>query len=91
MMRMRWLAVACVLAAAVPAAQQPSVDDFFRTISDGWVRMNPNLAVATRYFSGEEQERLEQQISSPSDEAERARLAYIRRGLRILAGSIALA
>ena len=84
MTRMRWLVAACVLAAAVPAAQQPSVDDFFRTVSDGWVRLNPNLAVATRYFSGEEQDRLEQQISSPSDEAERARLAYIRRGLQDL-------
>ena len=58
------LPVLCLLALAVPAAQQPSIDDFFRELSDGWVRLNPNLAVATRYFSGEEQDRLEQHISS---------------------------
>src|SRR5688572_25606530 len=85
MMRLRWLAVLCVLAIAAPRAQQPSVDDFFRTISDGWVRLNPNLAVSTRYFAGEEQDRLEQQISSYSDAAERERLAYIQQGLRDLA------
>ena len=41
-----------------PAAQQQSLDDFFREFSDGWVRLNPNLAVATRYFTGDEQDRL---------------------------------
>ena len=84
MTRVCWLAVICALAIARPAAQPPSIDDFFRTISDGWVRLNPNMAVASRYFSGDEQDRLEQQISSYSDEAERARLAYIRRGLQDL-------
>ena len=72
--------VLCAVAIAVPSAQQPSLDDFFRTISDGWVRLNPDLAVTTRYFSGEEQDRLEQQISSYSDAAERQRLEYIQRG-----------
>jgi uncharacterized protein (DUF885 family) len=84
MMRLRWLAALCALAVAAPSAQQPSIDDFFRTISDGWVRLNPNLAVSTRYFSGEEQDRLEQQISSYTDAAERERLAYIQRGLQDL-------
>ena len=83
-MRLRWLTLVWVLALAVPFAQQRSIDDFFRTISDGWVRMNPNLAVSTRYFSGEEQDRLEQQITSFSDAAERARLEYIQRGLEEL-------
>jgi uncharacterized protein (DUF885 family) len=84
-MRLRWLAALCALAVvATPLAQQRSIDDFFRTISDGWVRMNPNLAVSTRYFSSEEQDRLEQQITSYSDAAERARLEYIQRGLQEL-------
>lgn len=77
----RALCVLCLVVVAVPSAQQRSIDDFFRTISDDWVRMNPNLAVATRYFSGDEQDRLEQQISSYTDAAERQRLEYIRRGL----------
>jgi uncharacterized protein (DUF885 family) len=81
MMTLRWLAVIGLLAFAVPSAQQRPVDDFFRTLSDGWVRLNPNIAVSTRYFSGEEQDRLEQQISSYADAVERQRLEYIRRGL----------
>ena len=68
-----------------PAAQQRSIDDFFREFSDGWVRLNPNLAVATRYFTGEEQDRLEQQITSDTDAAERQRRDYIGRGLADLA------
>ena len=77
----RLLCVLCLLVAAVPSAQPRSIDDFFRELSDGWVRLNPNLAVSSRYFSGEEQDRLEQQISSYTDAAERQRLEYITRGL----------
>lgn len=77
----RWLPIVCLLAIALPSAQQPSIDDFFRTLSDGWVRLNPNIAVSSRYFSGEEQDRLEQQISSYSEAAEGQRLEFIRRGL----------
>ena len=84
MTRSLWLFVLCVFAFATPSAQPRSIDDFFRTISDGWVRMNPNLAVATRYFSGEEQDRLERQITSYSDAAARGRLEYIQRGLEEL-------
>jgi uncharacterized protein (DUF885 family) len=79
------LFVLCLLALAIPSAQQPSIDDFFRELSDGWVRLNPNLAVSTRYFSGEEQDRLERQISSYSDAVERQRLDYIERGRQQLA------
>jgi uncharacterized protein (DUF885 family) len=75
----------CLLAMAVPSAQQPSIDDFFRELSDGWVRLNPNIAVSTRYFSGEEQDRLERQISSYTDAVERQRLDYIERGRQQLA------
>ena len=81
MTHFRCLTVLCALAIAAPAAQPQSIDHFFGTISDGWVRLNPNLAVATRYFSGDEQDRLEQQISSYSEAAERQRLEYIQRGL----------
>jgi uncharacterized protein (DUF885 family) len=85
MMRTRWLLVICVLAIAAPFAQQRSIDDFFRTISDDWVRMNPNLAVSTRYFSGDEQDRLEQQLSSYTEKARGERNAFIKRGLAELA------
>src|SRR5918992_4411026 len=67
------------------SAQQRSIDDFFRELSDGWVRMNPNLAVATRYFSGDEQDRLERQLTSYTEKARRERSAFIKRGLSELA------
>ena len=85
MMRSPWLFLVCAVAIAVPAAQQPSIDDFFRTISDDWVRMNPNLAASTRYFSGEEQDRLERQITSSSEAARDARRRFIQRWLGELA------
>jgi uncharacterized protein (DUF885 family) len=85
MFRVLRVVVACLLAWAIPSAQQPSIDDFFRELSDGWVRLNPNIAVSTRYFSGEEQDRLERQISSYTDEVERQRLDYIERGRQQLA------
>lgn len=76
----------CVVAFALaaPSAQQRSIDDFFRELSDGWVRLNPNLAIATRYFAAAdaaEQNRLEQQLSSYSDAAEQQRREYVTRGL----------
>ncbi len=75
------LALLCLLVVSAPAAQQRSIDGFFRQFSDGWVRLNPNLAVFTRYFTGEEQHRLEQQMTSYSDAAERQRREYLRKGL----------
>jgi len=76
-----WAVALCIVAAVVGAAQQRSIDGFFTELSDGWVRLNPDLAVATRYFSGDEQNRLEQQLSSYTDAAEQQRREYIRRGL----------
>src|SRR5688572_3388914 len=84
MTRLRWVSLVCALALAAPSAQQRSIDDFFRELSDGWVRLNPNLAVATRYFAATndaEQNLLEQQLSSYSDAAEHQRREYLSRGL----------
>lgn len=72
------IGVLCVVGAS---AQPRSIDDFFREFSDAWVRLNPNLAVATRYFSGEEQDRLERQISSNTEQARAERRAHLQRGL----------
>ena len=82
-MKLRWLFFICVVSMVAPSlsAQPSPIDDFFNRLSDGWVRLNPNLAVSSRYFSGEEQDRLEQQVSSYSAAAERQRLEYIQHGL----------
>jgi uncharacterized membrane protein YesL len=44
------LVVSTLIAAA--AAAQPSVDQFFDRFTDDWMRLNTDLAAATRYFSG---------------------------------------
>jgi uncharacterized protein (DUF885 family) len=62
-------------------SQDRSLDQFFESFTAEWMRGNPNAAASTRYFTGEEQDRLERQITpvSPSYRRERERLA--RRGL----------
>ena len=79
------LLLAGVLAGSAVGAQQRAVDDFFCECSEAWVRLNPNLAVATRYFTGAAQDRLDQQLTSYTDAANAQRLALIKRGMGELA------
>jgi uncharacterized protein (DUF885 family) len=74
------LALAMVTAPRVPA-QDHTVADFFRNFTDEWVRGNPNQAVAARYFSGPEQDRLAQQLTPATDEWQRGRIRLARQGL----------
>src|SRR5262249_47342138 len=72
-------------AAAAPAqASDPAgrtIDDMFRDFTAEWVRNNPGLATATRYFTGEEQERLERQLTPRTQAWVRALIQLARRGL----------
>jgi uncharacterized protein (DUF885 family) len=76
---------------ALPAASQgkaaaaTSLEDFFRDFTAEWVRLNPNLATAIRYFSGEEQERLERQLTPETHAWRQDRIRLARRGLAALA------
>ena len=65
------------------AAQTPTrtIDDFFRNFTAEWVRTNPNLATSLRYFTGEEQDRLERQLTPLTPAAARARIQLARKGL----------
>jgi uncharacterized protein (DUF885 family) len=67
--------------ALLPAQQQRSVDDFFRDFTAGWVRGNPDQAAGTRYFTGEEQRRLERQLTPVTAAYQRTRIALARKGL----------
>src|SRR5690242_9161714 len=84
-------AVYAVRAIALPAAPQgksaaaTNVADFFRDFAAEWVRLNPNLATGIRYFSGEEQERLERQLTPETLAWRRDRIRLARRGLADLA------
>ena len=44
-------------------AQQDNIDDFFRDFTAEWIRHDPDLAARTRYFSGEEQDRFERELT----------------------------
>jgi uncharacterized protein (DUF885 family) len=72
-------------ATAPPAATTASIDAFFQRFTDEWVRRNPNLAISTRYFEGEEQDRLSREITPVSKAYELETIAIARRGLAELA------
>jgi hypothetical protein len=44
-----------ILALAALIPPQRTIDDFFNDFTAPWIRANPNQAVSTRYFTGEEQ------------------------------------
>lgn len=59
----------------------PGVDAFFSRFTDEWVRADPDLATGARYFSGEEQSRLEQQLTPRTRAYTLERIKRARRGL----------
>ena len=84
----RWLLL-CLCAVAWPAIAQErnqSIERFFDEFTDEWVRRDPDLATATRYFSGAEQERLEQQLTPNTRAWTLERIALAKRGLKQLDG-----
>jgi uncharacterized protein (DUF885 family) len=60
---------------------QRSIDDFFRDFTDDWVRINPDQATSLRYFTGEEQDRLERQLTPLTLASASQRLRAARKGL----------
>jgi uncharacterized protein (DUF885 family) len=74
-----------VLAGTIAVAQRDqtgrTLDDFFNDFTTQWVRSNPDQATATRYFTGAEQDRLEQQLAPATDAYLRARIELARKGL----------
>jgi hypothetical protein len=72
-------AAASPLQAPNPAAR--TIDDMFRDFTAEWVRNDPDLATRARYFTGEEQDRLERQLTPRTEAWKRARIELARRGL----------
>jgi len=62
-------------------AQQTNINDFFRDFTSEWVRHDPELATRTRYFSGEEQDRFERQLTPRTLAWKRERIELARKGL----------
>jgi uncharacterized protein (DUF885 family) len=65
--------------------QPQAIERFFENFTAEWVRANPNLAISTGYFTGDEQRLLEQQLTPLGPEQRRAQLERARRGLSELA------
>ncbi|HEV2200927.1 MAG TPA: DUF885 domain-containing protein [Bryobacteraceae bacterium] len=66
-------------------APATNIDDFFRDFTAQWVRADPNLAASTRYFTGEEQDRFERQLTPETMTHKRERIRLARQGLAELA------
>lgn len=73
-------ATALLLAVSLPG-QTPTIDDFFRDFTAEWIRGNPNLATSARYFTGDEQDRLERQLTPQTIAYRRARIQLAKHGL----------
>jgi uncharacterized protein (DUF885 family) len=71
----------CLLAQTQPTPPNSEIDDFFREFTADWVRHDPNLATSSRYFSGDEQDRLERQLTPRTLEWRRQRIGRARQGL----------
>ena len=70
-----------VLACATVQGQQRTIDEFFNSFTDEWMRGNANAATQSRYFTGAEQDRIERQLTPLTLEYRRDRLRLAQRGL----------
>lgn len=61
--------------------REQSINEFFSDFTAQWVRVNPNLAISTGYFEGEEQNQLEQQVTPLTLEHDQEIIALAREGL----------
>jgi uncharacterized protein (DUF885 family) len=62
-------------------AAQPDIEDFFDRFTAEWVRADPQLATTSQYFSGEEQAKLDAQLTPIGANIIRERVERARRGL----------
>jgi uncharacterized protein (DUF885 family) len=71
----------CILAGTAIVAQPDPLHRFFDEFTADWIRGNPNQAVGTRYFSGEEERRLERQLTPETAAWMDGRRVLAKRGL----------
>jgi uncharacterized protein (DUF885 family) len=82
-MTFRALTASAAMLLFVPAlsSAQPNIDNFFRDFTAEWMRSNPNAATSTRYFTGEEQTKLERELTPETLAYRRSRIDQARKGL----------
>src|SRR5262245_7634348 len=67
-------------------AAQPDIGEFFDRFTAEWVRADPELATRSQYLSGEEQAKLDAQLTPRGAKFIRERVERARRGLAELHG-----
>ena len=77
--------IALAVATTNVCAQDRDIDRFFDDFTAQWVKHDPDLATATRYFSGAEQDELEQQLTPYTQAWSLERIRLARQGLEWLA------
>jgi uncharacterized protein (DUF885 family) len=76
------LLLACGISSSAPQAPAGSgLQTFFTNFTAEWMRSNPNGATSSRYFTGEEQTRLERQLTPETGAYRLERIQLARRGL----------
>ena len=78
-------AVVGISAQGEPPPPARSVADFFRDFTAEWIRTNPNQAASTRYFTGAEQDRFEEQLTPETPEYRQSRVLLAQKGVAELA------
>jgi len=66
---------------AATYTQQRTVEQFFSSFTDEWMRAHPNRAASTRYFTGPEQAAFERELQPVTLDFSRREAALARRGL----------
>jgi uncharacterized protein (DUF885 family) len=79
------LTLALLPAAASVDGQAQSIGAFFDTFTDEWMRRRPAQATSSRYFTGDEQDRLDRQLAPATLAERRAIVEHARQGLKGLA------
>src|SRR5262245_3167649 len=69
------------LTSHIPASQEPNIEGFFDRFAAEWVRADPQLATRSQYFSGEEQAKLDAQLTPIGAKIIQERVERARRGL----------
>jgi len=77
------------LLALLAVTPQRTLDEFFNDFTARWVRNNPNLAVSSRY-TGDERDRLEQQLAPETMEYKKSRILMVGYGPPSTGFSLAL-
>jgi uncharacterized protein (DUF885 family) len=68
-------------AAVIGQSSAASIDTFFSDFTAEWVRANPSVATATRYFGVDEQDRLDRQLTPQTHAYKRSRIRLAMQGL----------